>query len=66
MKYFKPKSLTFWSAVVPMGLGLFVAFVPVHGMTEWAYSVDNLTGNVGPYALVNGGLVGLGLRAAIK
>jgi len=65
-KYWKPRSLTFWASFTPLLLGVFSAFTPVHGLTEWAYSIEALTGNIGPYALVNAGLAGIGLRAAIE
>jgi len=64
-KYWRPRSVTFWSSAVPLSLGLFVAFTPVHGLTEWTYSIDAVTGNIGPYGLINAGLVGIGLRAAL-
>ena len=64
-KYWRPASLTFWSSVTPISVGVFMASVPLHGFDALAFTADNLTGNVGSYALINGGLVGIGLRAAL-
>ena len=65
-KYIKPSSLTFWASLTPLSLGAFMAFAPIHGLTDWVYSIDALTGGVGPYGLVNAGLAGIGIRAAIQ
>ena len=64
-KYFKPKSLTWWASVVPLALGLFMAFEPVHGMADLVQAARNATGMTAP-ALINLGLAGIGLRGAIK
>ncbi|MBL4757401.1 MAG: hypothetical protein JKY32_07135 [Rhizobiales bacterium] len=66
MKYFKPRSLTWWASVVPMAGGVFIALEPMHGMGGVADSVSNLLGNVQPYILINAGLAGIGFRGAIK
>jgi hypothetical protein len=65
-KYIKLRSVTWWASLTPLSLGTFIAFAPVHGLTEWTYSIDALTGGIGPYGLVNAGLAGIGLRAAIQ
>ena len=64
-KYIKPTSLTWWSAVVPLLCGLFMAFEPVHGLTDLAEAIKNATGMSAP-VLINIGLAGIGLRGAIK
>jgi len=64
-KYFQPKSLTWLSSVVPLLAGLFIAFEPVHGLSEFASSIKNATGMSAP-VLINIGLAGIGLRGAIK
>ena len=64
-KYFKPLSVTWWASVTPLLCGLFMASVPVHGMTDIAESISNATGLSAP-VLINMGLAGIGLRGAIK
>lgn len=64
-KYFKPKSLTWWASVVPLVIGLFMAFEPVHGLTDLVQAARNATGMTAP-TLINIGLAGIGLRGAIK
>lgn len=64
-KYLKVKSLTWWASVVPLALGLFMAFEPVHGMTDLVQAARNATGMTAP-VLINMGLAGIGLRGAIK
>jgi hypothetical protein len=65
MKYIKPKSLTWWSAVVPLICGLVVASEPIHGLASIVASIDNVTGGVSPAVMINGGLAAIGLRAAL-
>ena len=64
-KHIKPRSLTFWASLTPIVLGVFVAFEPLHGASEWVHAVNAMTGGASPYALINAGLVGIGLRGAI-
>jgi len=64
-KYFKPASLTWWSSVVPILCGAFIASEPVHGMTGIADSIRNATGLTAP-VLINMGLAGIGLRGAVS
>ena len=66
MKYVKLKSLTWWSAVVPGIAGLVVASEPIHGAASIVQTIDGMTGGVPAAVLINGALVGIGLRAAIK
>tara|TARA_R110000850_G_scaffold18506_1_gene56671 strand:- start:1359 stop:1565 length:207 start_codon:yes stop_codon:yes gene_type:complete len=64
-KYFKPKSLSWWSAVVPLAAGLVVATEPLHGVGSIVQTIDSVTGHVSPAMLINAGLVGIGFRGAI-
>lgn len=66
MKYIKPTSITWWASVVPLFLGLFIATDELHGLHQWVTIANTITGNVGPYPLINAGLAGIGLRGAIK
>ena len=63
-KYWKPASLTWLSSVVPLGMGIFIATEPVHGLASWTQAVSTMAGDVSPYLLINMGLVGIGLRGA--
>ena len=65
VKYFKPRSVTWWASVTPLLCGLFMAFTPVHGLTDLTDSIRNATGLTAP-VLINMGLAGIGLRGAIK
>jgi hypothetical protein len=65
-KYFKPKSLTWWSAAFPLVLGLVVASEPLHQWVALVQTIDAVTGGVAPAMLINAGLVGIGVRGAIK
>ena len=65
MKYFIPTSLTWWSSAVPILIGLIVATGDLHGMTDLTMALQAMTGDVPPAILINGGLVGIGLRAAV-
>lgn len=65
MKYLQYKSLTWWSAFVPLICGVFMATEPLHGLSSIVASVKNATGMTAP-VLINIGLAGIGLRGAIK
>ena len=65
-KYWKPRSVTFWAAgMVPLLAGLAVATTPIHGLADIAQSIKNASGLTAP-ALINIGIAGIGLRAAIS
>ncbi|SPH17435.1 hypothetical protein DEA8626_00954 [Defluviimonas aquaemixtae] len=64
-KYVKPTSLTWLASALPLLGGLFIAFEPVHRLTEWADSLRLVFGGASPYVLINAGLVGIGLRGAV-
>lgn len=63
-KYIKPKSLTWWMSVTPLFVGLFAASTPLHGYSAISQSMLNAFG-LDAAALINAGLVGIGLRGAI-
>ena len=65
MKYIKLKSVSFWSAMVPLASGLFVATLPIHGLFDAVASVNNATGLTAP-ELVTIGIGGIGFRGAMK
>ncbi|MCG7628977.1 hypothetical protein MHM88_14290 [Epibacterium sp. MM17-32] len=64
-KYFKPKSLTWLASLVPLGCGVFLAAEPLHNLTTWVEAVTTATGGMSPFALINAGLIGIGLRGAV-
>ena len=65
-KYIKPTSLTWLASALPVTAGLFIAFEPVHGLTDWSRAIGHVFGDSSPYLLINAGLVGIGLRGAVK
>ena len=65
-KYFKPTSLTWWASFVPLLAGVIVATGPIHGLSAIVDTINNFTGHVMPAFLINAGLVGIGLRGAVK
>ncbi|WP_347313214.1 hypothetical protein [Defluviimonas sp. SAOS-178_SWC] len=65
-KYLKPTSLTWLASALPLAAGLFVAFEPVHHLVEWSKAVSLTFGGTSPYILINAGLVGIGLRGAVR
>lgn len=65
-KYVQPLSLTWLASALPCLAGLFIAFEPVHHLSDWAKAVSLTFGNTSPYLLINAGLVGIGLRGAIR
>ena len=64
MRYFKPKSVTWWSGFVPICCGTFVAFEPVHQLVEYTAAVSAMYGDVSPAVPINAGLALIGLRGA--
>ncbi len=67
MKYFKPKSLTWWASLAPLLGGVIVALSEAFPALAPARAViDALTGDMQPAVLVNAGLVGIGLRGAVQ
>lgn len=65
MKYIKPTSFTWWMSLLPIAGGIIVATADIHGQAALVMSINNLTGNAEPAILINAGLVGIGMRAAL-
>lgn len=65
-KYVQPLSLTWLASALPCLAGLFIAFEPVHHLADWSRAVSLIFGGTSPYLLINAGLVGIGLRGAIR
>lgn len=63
-KYIKPGSVTWWGGVAPLVTGLIIASEPLTGWADLSLTLRNVVGDVSPAALVNGGLIVIGLRAA--
>ena len=64
-KYFKPRSVTWWSGFVPLVSGVFMAFDPVHGLTDYTAAVSAMYGDVSPAVPINAGLALIGFRGAV-
>lgn len=65
-RYVKPTSLTWLASALPILAGLFIAFEPVHHLADWARAISRAFGDASPYLLINAGLVGVGLRGAVR
>ena len=66
-KYFKPRSVAWWSSVAPLVAGIILALSSVVGwLTPVATVIDAATGGLPAPVLINMGLVCIGLRGAIK
>lgn len=61
-KYLKPKSLTWWSGFIPLVVGIFLASEEMHGLTALVNTINNITGAIPAVAMINFGLVAIGLR----
>lgn len=61
-KYFKPKSLTWWSGFIPLFTGIYVASVDLHGFLSTVNVINAITGNLPPSIMVTYGLTAIGLR----
>lgn len=65
MKYIKPESFTWWMSLIPVIAGIIVATADLHGQVALVAVVNSLTGGAEPAILINAGLAGIGLRAAL-
>lgn len=65
-KYIKIRSVTWWASATPLAAGLFMAFEPVHHLSDWAEAVGATFGGASPYLLINAGLAGIGIRGAVE
>lgn len=45
--------------------GVIVATEPLHGFATLALSINEITGHTSPAVLINAGLAGIGVRAAL-
>ena len=68
MKYVKPRSLTWWAAMVPFVCGLTMSLAEAVPALESAATVmRSMYGpEMSPSMLINLGLAGIGLRGAIQ
>ena len=65
MKYFKPNSMTWWAAFIPLVFGLTLSAAEVMPVLNSVVAVINaMTGGVEPFTLIEIGLGGIGLRAS--
>jgi len=63
MKYFKPRSTTWWISAAQIAVGVLLAGLP-DGV--WLFTfLANVTGGIEPYALIMAGAGGIGLRGAL-
>jgi hypothetical protein len=66
-KYVKPKSITWWASVFPLLAGLVLAVTSaVPGLEGVGALINGFFPEMGAVALINLGLVGIGLRGAVK
>jgi hypothetical protein len=65
MKYWKPRSVTWWGGVVPLVAGLILATEPLHGWLDLVATINNMTGFIPAAILINSGAVAIGLRGAV-
>jgi hypothetical protein len=65
-KYFKPKSLTWWGSVIPLIAGVIsAASAAVPALAPAKVIIDAASGGLPTAVLINTGLVGIGIRAAM-
>lgn len=65
-KYIKARSLTFWASLALVVQGLILATEPLHGFSNLTAALHNISGDIAPGMMINTGLAGIGLRAAIS
>ena len=65
MKYWKPRSVTWWAGLVPLVAGLIIATEPLHGWLDLVATINNMTGRVPAAVLINAGAVAIGMRGAV-
>ena len=68
IKYFKPGSLTWWAAMVPLACGITMSLAEAMSALEPAATVmRSMYGpEFSPSMLINLGLAGIGIRGAIQ
>lgn len=66
-KYVKPKSLTWWASVFPLFAGIVLAVASaVPGFDGLVGVINGMFPELSAVALINMGLIGIGLRGAVK
>ena len=66
-KYVKPKSVTWWASVFPLFAGVALAFTSaIPGMEAVAGIIGGFFPGMSAVTLINMGLIGIGLRGAVK
>lgn len=65
-KYFRPKSLTWWVSVIPLVAGIVLAFAQAFAVAPVVAVIATFAPGMTPAMLVAAGLMGIGLRGAIK
>lgn len=67
MRYFKPRSLTWWASLVPLIAGLIMALAEgFPALQPLAQAIRPVFNDASPAVLINAGLVGIGLRGALS
>ena len=65
-KYIKPKSVTWWASFVPLLAGLTLATQDIHAWSDLVAVIDRASGGMTPFQLINVGLLGIGIRGALR
>jgi len=66
-KYFKPASLAWWGSVAPLLAGIVLALsAALPSLGPVAAIVNAASGDLPAPVLINLGLIGIGLRGAVK
>lgn len=65
-KYIKPASLAWWASLVPLIAGLLMAAEPIHAMPQLTAALSNMFAGQTAAQLIQLGLLGIGIRGAIK
>lgn len=63
--YIKPRSLTFWAGLFMILEGVLVGTLNLHGQAALVDTINTLTGEIGPAALIANGAALIGLRRAV-
>lgn len=65
-KYFRPKSVTWWVSILPLLAGILLAFAQAFAWAPVIALIATFAPGATPSVLVYAGLMGIGLRGAIK
>lgn len=65
-KYWKPRSLTWLVSLASLLTGLTIATQPLHGLSAAVDTLNGLWGHPEPSMLIQAGLIGVGIRGAMK